>query len=103
MADEVDVDDIGATLYRAAGLIVRRLRQLRSPHGLTWPERTVLARLDRGGPSTAAALEQAEQIYTAPIGVTLRSLETRRMVYARPPPPASAPCSGRPGQRRERR
>lgn len=84
VADEVDVDEIGEALYRAAGLIVRRLRQLRSPQGLTWPERTVLARLDRGGPSTAAALEQAEQIYIAPIGVTLGSLETRKLVHGQP-------------------
>lgn len=62
MPDAVDVDEIAETLYRVVGSIVRRLRQLRSPQGLTWPERTVLARLDRGGPSTAAVLEQAEQI-----------------------------------------
>lgn len=44
----------------------------------------MLARLDRGGPSTAAALEQAEQIYTAPIGVTLGSLKARKLVHGQP-------------------
>lgn len=44
----------------------------------------MLARLDLNGPSTAAALEQAEQIYTAPIGVTLGSLEARKPVHGQP-------------------
>jgi len=84
VVDEGDVDEIGGALYRATGLIVRRLRQLRGPQGLTWPERAVLARLDREGPSTAAALEQAEQIYTAPIGVTLGSLQARKLLHGQP-------------------
>ncbi len=44
----------------------------------------MLARLDRGGPSTAAALEHAEQVYSAPIGVTLGSLEARKLVHGQP-------------------
>jgi hypothetical protein len=37
------------------GLLTRRLRQIKAEGELTLPERTALARLDRGGPTTSGA------------------------------------------------
>ncbi|ORW08166.1 hypothetical protein [Mycobacterium kyorinense] len=92
MLDEADVDEVAETLYRATALMVRRLRQLHAPQELTWPERTILARLDREGPSSVAALEQAERNYTAPIGATMGALAARKLVHDQP----DAHTSGRP-------
>jgi DNA-binding MarR family transcriptional regulator len=54
---------------------------------LTLPETAALARLDRGGPSTASDLAREEQIAPQSIGATLAGLEARGLV-ARAPDPA---------------
>ncbi len=67
------------------GLLVRRLRQVQSGD-LTLPETSALARLDRGGPSTASALARVEQISPQSMGATLGALEARGFVERRPDP-----------------
>ena len=47
---------------------------------LTLSESAALARLDRGGPATAAALARVEQISPQSMGATLAALEARGMV-----------------------
>jgi len=49
-------------------------------------ESSALARLDRGGPATAAALARLEQISPQSMGATLAALETRGMVTRAPDP-----------------
>ena len=49
-------------------------------------ESSALARLDRGGPATAAALARIEQISPQSMGATLAALETRGMVTRAPDP-----------------
>jgi DNA-binding MarR family transcriptional regulator len=81
--DSPTVDDLSAALYSAISLTVRRLRQTAEPGEPTLPERSALARLDRGGPATAADLARAEQISPQAMGITLASLEDRGLVERR--------------------
>ena len=59
------------------GLLVRRLRQAKAEGELTPPESSALARLNRGGPTTSAALARLEQISPQSMGATLAGLEAR--------------------------
>jgi DNA-binding MarR family transcriptional regulator len=81
--DTPSVDDLSAALYSAISLSVRRLRQTAEPGEPSLPERSALARLDRGGPATAADLARAEQISPQAMGITLAALEERGLVERR--------------------
>ncbi len=50
------------------------------------PESSALVRLERGGPTTAAALAKIEQISPQSMGATLGALEARGLVERRPDP-----------------
>ncbi len=78
--------EVAAALRLSIGLLVRRLRQTDAPGELTLPEISALARLDRGGPTTATALAKLEQISPQSMGATLAALEARRFVERRPHP-----------------
>jgi DNA-binding MarR family transcriptional regulator len=78
--DEVDVEAIAAALHVSIGLLRRQLRQSHVDGELTLPEMAALARLDRGGPTTASALAKLEQISPQSMGATLGGLEARRLV-----------------------
>jgi DNA-binding MarR family transcriptional regulator len=90
MAREVNVDQVAGSLRLSLGLLVRRLRQVKSQGELTLPEISVLARLDRDGPTTVTALAKLEQISAQSMGATLAALETRGLVAR-----ASDPGDGR--------
>jgi len=62
------------------------MRQTQAVGELTLPETSALARLDRGGPTTAAALAKLEQISPQSMGATLGALEARGLVDRRPDP-----------------
>jgi DNA-binding MarR family transcriptional regulator len=81
-----DVGQIAATLRLSVGLLLRRLRQVPTTDELTLSESAALARLDRGGPATAAALARLEQISPQSMGATLASLESRALVQRAPDP-----------------
>ena len=66
--------------------MLRRLRQVPTTDELTLSESAALARLDRGGPATAAALARAEQISPQSMGATLASLESRALIQRAPDP-----------------
>ena len=68
------------------GLLLRRLRRLPAEGDLSLPESAALARLDRGGPATAAELAKREQISPQSIGVTIAALEARGLVVRTPDP-----------------
>ena len=76
----VNVDEVAGALHMSLGLLVRRLRQVRVPGQLTLPETSALARLDRGGPTTASALAKVEQISPQSMGTTLAALEARSLI-----------------------
>jgi DNA-binding MarR family transcriptional regulator len=80
MGDEPDIDALAAVVYQAVSLICRRAKQLQPVGEITLPERVALARLDRGGPVSAADLARVEQISPQAMRVTLGSLESRGLV-----------------------
>ncbi len=81
------VDEVAAQLMAGIGLLVRRLRQGQAHiDDLSMPETSALARLDRGGPTTAAALAKVEQISPQSMGATIAALEARGLVERRPDP-----------------
>lgn len=77
---------LAASLRTSLGMVLRRLRQTRDGGELTLPESTALARLDRGGPATAAELARLEQISPQSMGTTLAALQERGLVERRPDP-----------------
>jgi DNA-binding MarR family transcriptional regulator len=82
-----DVEQVAAALRVSVGLLLRRMRQVQPGGELTLPETSALARLDRAGPTTAAALAKVEQISPQSMGATFAALEARGLV-ARAPDPA---------------
>ena len=86
LAEELDTEQIAATLRLSIGLLLRRLRQIPTSDELSLSESAALARLDRGGPATAAALARAEQISPQSMGATLAALETRGLIARAPDP-----------------
>jgi len=78
--------EVAGALRVSIGLLLRRLRQAQSEGELTLPETSALARLDRGGPTTATALARLEQISPQSMGATLGALEARGLVHRRPDP-----------------
>ena len=86
MSQDPDVDDVAGALQVSISLLRRRLRQAPVEGDLTAPETSALARLDRGGPATSAALARLEQISPQSMGATLGALEVRGLVERRPDP-----------------
>ncbi len=84
MSPDLDANEVAGALRVSIGLLVRRLRQAKSDGDLTLPESTALARLDRGGPTTSAALAKIEQISPQSMGATLSGLEDRGLIERRP-------------------
>jgi DNA-binding MarR family transcriptional regulator len=85
-AKEQNAHQLAASLRTSLGMVLRRLRQTRDDGELTLPESTALARLDRGGPATAAELARLEQISPQSMGTTLAALQERGLVERRPDP-----------------
>jgi DNA-binding MarR family transcriptional regulator len=86
MYEGPDVGSIAGALRVSIGLLVRRLRQVQAEGELTLPETSALARLDRGGSTTATALAKLEQISPQSMGATLDALEQRGLVARDPDP-----------------
>jgi DNA-binding MarR family transcriptional regulator len=86
MSKDPDAGDVAAALRVSIGLLLRRLRQVPAEGELTLSESSALARLDRGGPTTATALARLEQISPQSMGATLSALEDRGLVERRPDP-----------------
>jgi DNA-binding MarR family transcriptional regulator len=79
------VGEVAGALHASIGLLRWRLRQMRV-EGLSLPDRSALARLDRGGPATPSALARREQISPQGMGATLAALEARGLVERRSDP-----------------
>jgi DNA-binding MarR family transcriptional regulator len=86
MSQELDVREVAGALRVSVGLLLRRLRQAHAEGELTMPETAALARLDRGGPTTASALARQEQISPQSMGATLGGLEARALIERRADP-----------------
>lgn len=73
-------------LTQSIGLLVRRMRAAAAAHELSLSESSVLARLDREGPETTAALARAEGVRPQSMGATVAALEERGLVVRKPHP-----------------
>jgi DNA-binding MarR family transcriptional regulator len=80
VVEDLDTHQIAAALRLSIGLLLRRMRQIPTGDELTLSESSALARLDRGGPATSAALARVEQISPQSMGATLASLESRGLI-----------------------
>jgi DNA-binding MarR family transcriptional regulator len=81
-----DVRGTASELRTSVSLLVRRLRRIPGPSGLTTPEASALARLDRCGPTSASDLARAEQISPQSMSATLATLETKGCIARTPDP-----------------
>jgi DNA-binding MarR family transcriptional regulator len=81
-----DPENVAAALSSGLSLLHRRLRQPLAEGELTLPERSALSRLERSGPTTAAALAKQEQISPQSMGATLSTLESRGLLGRTPDP-----------------
>jgi DNA-binding MarR family transcriptional regulator len=86
MKEAPDPEQVAAALRVSVGLLVRRLRQTPHEDELTLSETSALARLDRGGATTAGALAKLEQISAQSLGATLASLQQRGLIQRAPDP-----------------
>ncbi|NDK89155.1 MarR family transcriptional regulator [Gordonia desulfuricans] len=81
-----DVLDVASDLRLTLGGLIRRLRTIRSPDDPSVPETSVLARLDREGPTTAADLARSEQVTPQSMGATITGLLGRELIARQPDP-----------------
>ncbi|MGW9119350.1 MarR family winged helix-turn-helix transcriptional regulator [Streptomyces sp. NPDC055663] len=83
---EPDAQQLATELTAAVGRLVRRLRSMSTGDRLTPTQRSVLARLDRDGPATTAALARAEYVRPQSMRLTLGALESQGLVERAPDP-----------------
>jgi DNA-binding MarR family transcriptional regulator len=86
MDEELDPAEVAASLLASVSVLVRRVRQVPTGGGLTMPERQALARLERSGPTTSAALAREAQITAQAMGATLSALRNRGLIERRGDP-----------------
>ncbi len=86
MTVDPDPGEVAALLLASVSVLVRRVRQVPAEGGLTMPERSALALLDRSGPTTSSALAREAQITAQAMGATLGALRERGLVERRPDP-----------------
>lgn len=80
------LDAAALELSEAFGLVLRRLRSIGSPDGLSLTEAAVLTRLDKEGPATAADLARLHGMKPQSMGTTIAALQKRGLVVSRPHP-----------------
>ncbi|WNI22679.1 MarR family transcriptional regulator [Streptomyces sp. ITFR-16] len=79
-------EEVANHLAAAVGRLLRRLRSSSSESLLTPTQRSVLARLDDGGPTTTADLARAEFVRPQSMRLTLGALEGQGLVERSPDP-----------------
>ncbi|MFF3173306.1 MarR family winged helix-turn-helix transcriptional regulator [Streptomyces sp. NPDC057900] len=79
-------EQVANDLAGVVGRLLRRLRSSSSESLLTPTQRSVLARLEDGGPATTAALARAEFVRPQSMRLTLGALEEQGLVERAPDP-----------------
>ncbi|MEV0782323.1 MarR family winged helix-turn-helix transcriptional regulator [Streptomyces sp. NPDC050423] len=79
-------EQVANDLAAVVGRLLRRLRSSSSESLLTPTQRSVLARLEDGGPATTAALARAEFVRPQSMRLTLGALEEQGIVERAPDP-----------------
>ncbi|MFJ8748361.1 MarR family winged helix-turn-helix transcriptional regulator [Streptomyces sp. NPDC102441] len=77
---------VATDLSAVVGRLLRRLRSSSADSLLTPSQRSVLARLEDGGPTTTAALARAELVRPQSMRLTLGALESQGFVTRAPHP-----------------
>jgi DNA-binding MarR family transcriptional regulator len=85
-APSSDPEGVAAALLDSVSVLVRRVHQVPVDGGLSMPERSALAQLERSGPTTSSALAREAQITAQAMGATLARLRGRGLVERRPDP-----------------
>ncbi|MFE7426244.1 MarR family winged helix-turn-helix transcriptional regulator [Streptomyces sp. NPDC057545] len=83
---EPEPEQVALRLSAVLGRLLRRMRSTSSEGLLTPTQRSVLARLDREGPATTAALARAEYVRPQSMRLTVGALESRGLVERAPDP-----------------
>ncbi|MFE3515116.1 MarR family winged helix-turn-helix transcriptional regulator [Streptomyces sp. NPDC059166] len=83
---EPGAESVAADLAAVVGMLLRRLRSSSADSLLTPSQRSVLARLQDGGPATTAALARAELVRPQSMRLTLGALESQGFVTRAPDP-----------------
>ena len=73
-------------LMRSVSLLVRRVRAAVASNDLSWTQTTVMARLAKGGPVTAADMARAEGMKPQSMGTAITLLEDLGMIQREPHP-----------------
>ncbi|QES39818.1 MarR family transcriptional regulator [Streptomyces venezuelae] len=79
-------EQVAADLTHVVGRLVRKLRGASPMNGLSPSQRSVLARLDRGGPTTTAELARAEFVRPQSMRMTVSALESMELIERAPDP-----------------
>lgn len=86
MSAPEDQQQLATELAAVVGGFMRRLRAASSADALTPSQRSVLHRVEAGGPTTIAALARAELVRPQSMRATVGVLEERHMVERSPHP-----------------
>lgn len=86
MVQDPDVHEVAGVLLSSIGVLRWRLRQLPSEGELSLPHRSVLSRLNRGGPAAPSVLARRERVSPQGMGAMLATLEGRGLVTRSPDP-----------------
>lgn len=79
---DMAVSDFGHTI----GLLVRRVRAAAAANDLSMTESSVLARIDRDGPTTTAELARMEGVKPQSMGTSVAALEEMGLIARSPHP-----------------
>jgi DNA-binding MarR family transcriptional regulator len=77
---------LAAEIHALSGRLKRRLREQASTGDLTPSQTSVLAHLDRQGPTTVTALARLEGVRSQSMGATVAALEAAGLVKGLPDP-----------------
>ena len=69
-----------------SGKLIRRLRDESRIGDLTWPQASLLGRLERDGPATLTTLARAEGMRTQSLGETVAALRAQGLIDGTPDP-----------------
>jgi DNA-binding MarR family transcriptional regulator len=84
--EAIGASALAADLHALSGKLKRRLREQASAGDLTPSQTSVLAHLDRHGPTTVTALARAEGVRSQSMGATVAVLEAAGLVQGSPDP-----------------
>jgi DNA-binding MarR family transcriptional regulator len=83
---DVDVDSLAADLKVFYGRLRRRMQAASATSGLSAPQASVLARLEKDGPASASVLAGAERMRPQSMAAIVKALEGQGLIARAPDP-----------------